>query len=177
MDAFASSWCKFKKLWHLANQHVALATIRWQLLPLPVLMDNSNASQIVTCWFPNISATTCAAFMFVFDVSHPIGTIIKDIHSTTSKPSAQFSDKLHSYFAITIHLYKLVVNSQQENMFYPYTGLLFDMMVRVLTTCHLVLQMQPHVISFYGVTSRIRFMFLLFPQVSQNWRYESEPPL
>jgi len=29
---------------------------------------------------------------------------------------------------------------------------------------HLVLQMQPHVISFYGVTSRIRFMFLLFPQ-------------
>jgi hypothetical protein len=35
-------------------------------------------------------------------------------------------------------------------------------------TIHLVLQMQPHVISFYGVTSRIRFMFLLFPQ---------EPPL
>ena len=26
------------------------------------------------------------------------------------------------------------------------------------------------VISFYGVTSRIRFMFLLFPQVSRNWR-------
>ena len=47
----------------------------------------------------------------------------------------------------------------------------------VLTTCHLVLQMQPHVISFYGVTSMIRFMFRLFPQVSQNWRYESEPPL
>ena len=53
----------------------------------------------------------------------------------------------------------------------------FEMTVRVLTTCHLVLQMQPHVISFYGVTSRIRFMFLLFPQVSRNWRYESEPPL
>ena len=35
-------------------------------------------------------------------------------------------------------------------------------------TIHLVLQMQPHVISFYGVTSRIRFMFLLFPQVSWN---------
>jgi len=32
-----------------------------------------------------------------------------------------------------------------------YTGL-FEMIVRVLTTCHLVLQMQPHVISFYGVT-------------------------
>jgi len=31
---------------------------------------------------------------------------------------------------------------------------------------HLVLQMQPHVFSFYGVTSRIRFIFLLFPQVS-----------
>jgi len=28
---------------------------------------------------------------------------------------------------------------------------------------NLVLQMQPHVISFYGVTSRIRFMFLVFP--------------
>ena len=57
-----------------------------------------------------------------------------------------------------------------------YTGL-FEMIVGVLTTCHLVLQMQPHVISFYGFTSRIRFMFLLFPQVSRNWRYESEPPL
>ena len=32
----------------------------------------------------------------------------------------------------------------------------------------LVLQMQPHVISFLGVTSRIGFMFLLFPQVSRN---------
>jgi len=48
-----------------------------------------------------------------------------------------------------------------------YTGL-FEMIVGVLTTCHLVLQMQPLVISFYGVTSRIRFMFLLFPQVSRN---------
>jgi len=34
---------------------------------------------------------------------------------------------------------------------------------------NLVLQMQPHVISLYGVTSRIRYMFLLFPQVSRNW--------
>ena len=40
------------------------------------------------------------------------------------------------------------------------------MIVGVLTTFHLVLQVQPHVISFYGVTSSIRFMFLLFPQVS-----------
>ena len=48
-----------------------------------------------------------------------------------------------------------------------YTGL-FEMVVGVLTTCHLVLQMQPYVIYFYGVTSRIRFMFLLFPQVSRN---------
>ena len=56
------------------------------------------------------------------------------------------------------------------------TGL-FEIIVGVLTTCHLVLQMQPHAISFYGVTSRIRFMFLLFPQISRNWRYESEPPL
>ena len=33
---------------------------------------------------------------------------------------------------------------------------------------NLVLQMQPHVISFCGVTSRIRFKFLLFPQASRN---------
>jgi len=32
------------------------------------------------------------------------------------------------------------------------------MIVGVLTTCHLVLEMQPHVISFYGVRSRIRFV-------------------
>jgi len=56
------------------------------------------------------------------------------------------------------------------------TGL-FKMVVVILTTCHLALQMQSHMISFYGVTSRIRFMFLLFPQVSRNWKYESEPPL
>jgi len=44
------------------------------------------------------------------------------------------------------------------------------MIVGVLTTCHLILQKQPHVISFYGVASRIRFMFLFFPQVSRNWK-------
>jgi len=49
--------------------------------------------------------------------------------------------------------------------------------IRCYSPGHLVLQMQPHVISFYGVRSRIRFMFFLFPQVSGNWRYESEPPL
>jgi len=37
--------------------------------------------------------------------------------------------------------------------------------------------MQPNSISFYGVMSTIRFMLLLFPQVSRNWRYESETPL
>ena len=41
------------------------------------------------------------------------------------------------------------------------TGL-FEKIVGVLTTCYLVLLMQPHEISFYGVTSRISFMFLLF---------------
>jgi len=51
------------------------------------------------------------------------------------------------------------------------------MMMRFYLPGHLVLQMQPHVISFYGVTSRFRFMFLLFLQVSRNWRYESELPL
>jgi len=48
---------------------------------------------------------------------------------------------------------------------------------RGFNNCHLVLHMEPYVISFYGITSRIRFMFLPFPQVSRNWRYESEPPL
>jgi hypothetical protein len=42
---------------------------------------------------------------------------------------------------------------------HTHTGL-FKMIVEVI---HNTLQMQPHVISFYGVTSRIRFMFLLFP--------------
>ena len=44
------------------------------------------------------------------------------------------------------------------------------MIVGVSTTCHLVLQMQLHVISFYGVTSRIRFMFLLFPELKVRIR-------
>jgi len=35
----------------------------------------------------------------------------------------------------------------------------------IVVAIHNTLQMQPHVISFYGVTSRIRFMFLLLPQV------------
>ena len=48
---------------------------------------------------------------------------------------------------------------------------------RDFNNCYLVLHMQSHVISFYGVTSRIKFMFLLFQQVTRNWRYESEPPL
>ena len=51
---------------------------------------------------------------------------------------------------------------------WSHNTVLFEMIVGVLTTCHLVLQTQPHVISFCGVTSRIRFMFLLFPQVSRN---------
>ena len=42
---------------------------------------------------------------------------------------------------------------------------------------HNTLQMQPHVVSFYRVTSRIGVMFLFFPQVSRNCRYESEPQL
>jgi len=56
------------------------------------------------------------------------------------------------------------------------TGL-FEMIVGVLTVCHIVLQMKPCTTSFYGVTSRIRFTFPLFPQVSRNWSYESELPL
>jgi len=44
------------------------------------------------------------------------------------------------------------------------------MIVGVLTTCHLVLHMQPHVITFYGVTSRIRFMFAFFTELKVRIR-------
>jgi len=37
-------------------------------------------------------------------------------------------------------------------IYYIYT-VLFEIIVGVLTTCHLGLQMQPHVISFYGIMS------------------------
>ena len=66
----------------------------------------------------------------------------------------------HTHIYTNIHIYRVIRND-----------------CRCFNNCHLVLQMQPHVISFYGVTSRIRFMFLLFPQISRNRRYESEPPL
>jgi len=42
---------------------------------------------------------------------------------------------------------------------------LFEMIVGVI---HNTFQMQPHVISFYGVTARIKFRFFLFRQVSRN---------
>jgi hypothetical protein len=51
------------------------------------------------------------------------------------------------------------------------------MMIRCHSPGHLVLRTQPHVTSINGVRSKIRFMFLLFPQVSRNWMCESEPPL
>jgi len=37
------------------------------------------------------------------------------------------------------------------------------MMIRCYSPGHLILQMQPQVISFCGITSRIKFMFLLPP--------------
>jgi len=46
----------------------------------------------------------------------------------------------------------------------------------IVGVIHNTLHMQLHVISFYGVTSRIGCMFLLFPHVSRNWWYESEQP-
>ena len=52
------------------------------------------------------------------------------------------------------------------------------MIVGVLATCHLVLQTQPHMISFYGVTSRIRFNVPPLPaSIPELKVYESEPPL
>jgi len=40
----------------------------------------------------------------------------------------------------------------------------------IVGVIHNTLHMQPHVISFYGVTSRIRFMFLLFPELKVRIR-------
>ena len=63
---------------------------------------------------------------------------------------------------------------------YSITGL-FKMIVGVLTTCHTQYTSDRGIciffIYFYGVMLRIRFIFLLFPQVSRNWRYVSESPL
>ena len=50
------------------------------------------------------------------------------------------------YIYIYIYIYSVIRNNCQG-----------------FNNCHLVLQMQPHVISFYGVTSRIGFTFLFFP--------------
>jgi len=73
---------------------------------------------------------------------------------------------MYFFFSLLL-LHKIRDEIKKKGVSAIYTGL-FEMVVGVLTTCHLVLQMQPHVISFYGVTSRIRFMFLLFPKVSRN---------
>jgi len=54
-----------------------------------------------------------------------------------------------------------------------YTGL-FGMNVGVLTTCHLFLQMQPQMISFYGGYVKDQ---VYVPPLPAKYRYESEPPL
>ena len=54
------------------------------------------------------------------------------------------------------------------------TGL-FEMIVGVLTTCHMQHTWDRSICIF--LFNRTSFMFLLFPQVSRNWKYESEPPL
>ena len=83
----------------------------------------------------------------------------------------RYTDRLRStVYSHALYTGLFDVNSKTNVL---YTGL-FKMIVGVI---HNTLQMQPHAISFYGVTSRIRFIFLLFPQVSRNWRYESEPSL
>ena len=92
----------------------------------------------------------------------------------TLKKSSSFRLKHTGYVLhVTIMLVRSTLRALIRFIIQGYSKFI----VGVLTTCHLVLQMQPHVISFYGVTSRIRFMFFLFPQVSRNWRYESEPLL
>ena len=78
-------------------------------------------------------------------------------------------NRKHSKFLL--HTYRCSI--YDPSWFYKHQ----PMMIRCYSPGHLVLQMQPHTVYFNGVTSRIRFMCLLFPQVSRNWRYESEPPL
>jgi len=63
----------------------------------------------------------------------------------------------HIYIYIYIYIHRVIQNECR-------------VVNKLSYTIYLVLQMQPLVISFNGVTSRIRFMFLLLPQVSRNWR-------
>ena len=82
-------------------------------------------------------------------------------------PAGLYKETLKNCDNLGINLSKFISAFKIE-----YTGL-FEMIggvIRCYSPGHLVLQMQPHVISFYRVTSRIRFMFLLFRQVSRNWR-------
>ena len=74
-----------------------------------------------------------------------------------------FCDSRHKVFN-DVMLIRCIVFAAGVDVCELYTGL-FKTIVGVI---HNTLQMQPHMISFYGVTSRIRFMLLLFPQVSRN---------
>ena len=99
------------------------------------------------------------------------------LHSSQHEKSHHILNSITSVVVVVMHfksfgftlcnyVAKEMVNCRKNHVM-DYTGL-FEMIVGVLTTCQLVLQMQSHVISFYGVTSRIRFMLLLLPQVSRN---------
>jgi len=99
----------------------------------------------------------------------PIGwpeTTVRSCHYTVSNITEERSFRKSDSF-----------RAEQRHLFMTNKYRVIRNDYRGFNNCHLVLQMQPYVISFYGVTSRIGFMFLLFPQLSRNWRYESEPPL
>ena len=82
----------------------------------------------------------------------------------TGWDGGQFRDLLNGHCREGLYFTEVCVFIYKYIYIYIYTGL-FEMIVAIMG---LYLQMQHHVISFYGVTSRIRFIFLLFPQASQN---------
>ena len=56
----------------------------------------------------------------------------------------------------------------QQVAFLPSYSSNIGLLKMIVGVVHNTIQMQPHTIAFYGVTSRMRFMFLLFPQVTRN---------
>ena len=158
------------------------------LIPLQIVYLFCNLSQVypavLLMYFISAAVILLASLALIAQVSLP--------YNKTGRASV-----LYSFIIIIIFMYCNWVVTRWQRLFYMYFisaavillaslalivqvslyiyiyiyTVLFEMIVVVLTTCHkqyLVLQMQPHVISFYGVTSRIRFMSLLFPQVSRN---------
>jgi len=83
----------------------------------------------------------------------------------------QYKDVQCCHGIATVGYLGIVVELQNTGLLKMIVGVITNRLATPFSRCN------PMWFSFCGVTSRIRFMFLLFPQVSRNWRYEPEPPL